>query len=195
MMNIPDLNEIIFIFLFFVPGFISIKIYALLVLGERRDFSKSFTEAVGYSCLNYGIFSWLLYIIFSTNFHQNHTIWFLIIIVLILFIFPIIWPIIFLYVIKCEPLSKFFNNPIPKPWDYVFLKREPFWTIIHLKNGDKIGGIYDSDSFASLYPVEEQIYLQQVWEMDHTGKFIKAIERSRGVIVMREEIALIEFFK
>ncbi|MBN2287445.1 MAG: hypothetical protein JXI43_13420 [Tissierellales bacterium] len=194
-MKIPDVNNLIFFILFFVPGFISIKIYDFLVLGERRDFSKSFAEAIGYSCLNYGAFSWLLIIIHSNNFQVNNPILYFIFIFLILFIFPIIWPILFLGVLKFKPLKRYFNKLIPKPWDYVFLKREPFWIIIHLKNGNRVAGIYDMDSFASLYPVEEQIYLQQVWRLDKNGKFIEAIERSRGVIVMREEIALIEFFK
>lgn len=194
-MKIPDYNDLIFFILFFVPGFISLKMYDLLVSGAKRDFSKSFAEAIGYSCINYGAFSWLLLIIHSNNFQANHPILYFLFIFLILFIFPIVWPIIFLNILKSKPLKRVFNSPIPKPWDYLFLKREPFWIIIHLKNGNRIGGIYDSDSFASLYPDEEQIYLQEVWKLDENCKFIEKLERSRGVIVMREEISLIEFFK
>jgi len=194
-MKIPDMNNIIFFILFFIPGFISLKIYDFLILGEKRDFSKSFAEAIGYSCLNYGAFSWLLLIIHSNNFHNTNPICYFIFIFLILFIFPIIWPILFIQALKYKPLKKYFNNLIPKPWDYVFLKREPYWIIIYLKNGNKVAGIYDMDSFASLYPVEEQIYMQQAWKLDDQDRFIKAIERSKGVIVMREEISLIKFFQ
>jgi len=106
-----------------------------------------------------------------------------------------LWPILVIKLLSWKPALKYFNNPIPKPWDYVFLKREPYWIIIHLKDGKWIGGIYNKDSYASVYPIEEQIYLQEVWELDEKGKFIKPIERSKGIIVMRESISSVELFK
>jgi len=194
-MNIMEIDKFFVFIIFFVPGFISIKIYDLLVLADRHDFSKSIQEAIGYSCLNYGALSWLIVLIHKYNFLDLYPILYFIIIFIIVFIFPIIWPILFLRLLTWKPITKYFNNPIPKPWDYIFLKREPFWIIIHLKNGGRVGGIYDNDSFASLSPIEEQIYLQEVWELDEFGKFIEPIKRSRGILIMREEISSIELFQ
>ena len=53
--------------LFFVPGFVSIKVYDLLVPGERRDFSKSFYEAIAYSALNVGVLFWVFDFILSAQ--------------------------------------------------------------------------------------------------------------------------------
>lgn len=174
-MDFSDFDKFIVFIVFFVPGFISIKIYDLLVIGDRRDFSKSILEAIGYSCLYYATLSWLILLIHSNNFFSNHTVFYVIVIFIILFLFPILWPILFIKLITCSKFLKYFNNPIPKPWDYVFLKREPYWVIIHLKDGKRIGGIYNTDSYASVYPIEEQIYLQEVWKLDEMGirKMIK----------------------
>ena len=40
---------------FFLPGFVSLKVYDSLVPSERRDFSKSIYEVVAYSTLNYAL--------------------------------------------------------------------------------------------------------------------------------------------
>jgi hypothetical protein len=79
-------------------------------------------------------------------------------------------------------------HPIRKPWDYVFGKREPFWVIVHLHNGQRIGGRFDVQSFASSDPADEQIYLEADWVLDEQGRFLRPVERSRGIIIMKDEI-------
>ena len=107
---------------------------------------------------------------------------------------PIIWPLLFLKIAYWKPVSKHIINPLPKPWDYIFKKGETFWVIVHLKDGRKVGGRYDKHSFASSYPEKEEIYLEEVWELADNGKFIKPIERSKGIIILGKEISLIEMF-
>lgn len=48
-------NSLLLFLIFFIPGFVSFKIYDLLVPGERRDFSKSAFDAIAYSALNFAI--------------------------------------------------------------------------------------------------------------------------------------------
>jgi hypothetical protein len=49
-------EQVLALFLvFFVPGFLSLKVYDLLVPGERRDFSRAAFDAVAYSALNFGV--------------------------------------------------------------------------------------------------------------------------------------------
>ena len=78
--------------------------------------------------------------------------------------------------------------------NFIFGKKEVFWVIIHLEDGRKIGGKFDKDSFASSYPEEEQIYLEEVWKLDEEGKFIEPIERSKGIIILTNKVLFIEFF-
>jgi hypothetical protein len=113
---------------------------------------------------------------------------------IVIFIIPIIWPLVFLKLSSWPPISKRIVHPIRKPWDYVFGKKHCYWVIVHLVDGKKIGGRYDKNSFTSSYPAEEQIYLEQVWHLDDKGAFMKAVERSGGIIILGKEISSLEFF-
>jgi len=194
-MDIWQIDKLVLFLVFFIPGFVSIRIYDLLVPGEQRDFSKCLFDAIGYSTLNFAALFWLIIIIHSKNFYAHYKIWYFICLFLIVFIIPILWPILLLKLSNNKRIAQYIRDPIQKPWDYVFGKREAFWIIIHLKDGRKIGGRYDTNSFSSSYPSEEQIYLEEVWKLDENGIFIEAIENSKGVIVSSKEISFIEFFK
>jgi len=194
-MKIWEIDKLQLFLVFFIPGFISIKIYDLLVPGELRDFSKSIFEAVAYSAINFALLSWILIVIQHYDLYNTHIVWFYILQVFVMFIGPIIWPIVFIRASDWKPIAKRIIHPIQKPWDWVFLKRKSRWVIIHLTNGNAIGGKYASKSFSSSFPAEEQIFLEEVWKLDSNGVFIKPIKRSAGIIVLGKEISSIEFFK
>jgi len=194
-MDIWQIDKLTLFLLFFIPGFISIKVYNLLYPSEQKDFSAFLLEAIGYSSLNFAVLSWLIIIIHSGNFYDDHRTWYLICLFLILFTIPLLWPILFFKISDWGLFKKYIVSPIQKPWDYVFRGREVFWIIIHLRDGRKIGGRYDRNSFSSSYPSKEQIYLEEVWKLDEDGIFKEPIKGSKGIIVLGEEILAIEFFK
>ncbi|OPY01549.1 MAG: hypothetical protein A4E61_01604 [Syntrophorhabdus sp. PtaB.Bin184] len=193
-MEIFATDKLRLFFVFFVPGFISMKVYNLMVAGDRHDFSKDLLEAVAYGAINFAAFSWVIFLINSLEFYSNHKFWYYALTFMIMFVAPIIWPFAFLRLFSFRFIAKHVMHPVLKPWDYVFGKKESFWTIVHLKSGQRIGGIYDTRSFASSYPSKEQIYLEQVWRLDDKGAFIEPVERSKGIIITGEEIVAVEFF-
>jgi len=195
MEGILSIDKIWLFIIFFIPGFISVKIWNQLIPGEKLDFSKSFFEVIAYSALNYAFFSWLIFLIHTNEFPHYYPSLYWICVVFIMFFMPIAWPLIFYKFYQFRLIKKYFVSPYQKPWDYIFSKRESYWIIVHLKDGSDFGGRYDVNSFASSAPSEEQIYLEKVWEIDADGIFVKPIENSQGVIIMREEISSIEFFK
>jgi hypothetical protein len=79
------------------------------------------------------------------------------------------------------------------PWDYVFSKREPSWVIVHLKDRC-VGGWYGAQSFASSDPAEPQIYLEQVWELDKSRRFLHKVPQSKGMIFFARDIVAVELF-
>jgi len=194
MSEILTIEQLILFIVFFIPGFISIKVYDLMIPGERRNFSDSAFQVIAYSIINFVIFSWLIYIIYVNSLWEKKPGLFFFLAFLIMFIFPILLPIVLLQITKLSSISRYIIHPIQKPWDYVFGKRETHWIIVHLKDGRKIGGRYDTESFASSYPAKEQIYLQEVWTLDENGGFKEPVERTNGIIIMSDEMALIEFF-
>jgi hypothetical protein len=52
-MDLWSIDRLTLFFLFFLPGFVSLKVYDLLVPGEMRDFSRAFFDALSYSALNF----------------------------------------------------------------------------------------------------------------------------------------------
>ncbi len=194
-MEIWQINNLVLFLIFFIPGFISIKIYDLLIPSPRRDFSKSLFEVIGYSAFNFAALSWLIYLIHSTNFYLTHTKLYFFFLFVIMFVAPILWPFCFLKLLSYDFIANYVIHPTQKPWDYVFEKRQSFWIIIHLKDKRKIGGIFSTNSFASSAPSEEQIYLEEVWKLDEDDKFVEKIERTKGIIILAGEIQLVELFK
>ena len=194
-MDVWQIDRLALLLVFSIPGFVSIKVYDLLIPGERRDFSKSLFEVVAYSALNFAVLSWLIILIHSKGFYDHHPVLYFGSLFLILFIFPAVWPLVYFKASSWNIIAKRFIHPIPKPWDYVFGKRQSFWVIVHLKDKRRIGGKFDTNSFASSYPADEQIYLEEVWELGEKGNFIKPIPRSQGIIILGDEIMGIEFFK
>lgn len=179
----------------FLPGFLSLKVWDLLVPAEQRDFSKSFFDAIAYSTLNFAAFSWL----FLPKLTQPQSLLSqspqgVAILVLVFLIAPMSWPVFVRWLLTSPFLAHFVVSPIKRPWDYVFGKREAYWVIVHLKNGEAVGGKFDRSSFASSYPMEEQVYIEELWELDANLQFVQPIDRSKGAILFKSEIKAIEFF-
>ena len=84
--------------------------------------------------------------------------------------------------------------PYPTAWDYFFGRRERVFVLVQLKNGSKIGGYYGFQSYAASFPTEGEIYLEAVSRVDEDGKFKEPVNRSRGVIIRKDQYDLIEFF-
>lgn len=194
-MDVWQVDKMLLLLLFCIPGFISLIIYDLIIATERRNLSKSLLDVVCYSALNYAALSWLIYLIHVGRFYENHKLLYVFSLVLTLFVVPILWPFLFIKLTTYKFFAKYILLPNLKAWDYVFGKKESFWVIVHLKNGKMIGGKYDTKSYASSYPAQEQIYLEEVWELDNNGKFLMPIERSKGMLILNDELSAIEFFK
>jgi hypothetical protein len=194
-MDIWNVDKLTLFLIFFLPGFISMKVYGLMVPGEPRDFSKAVLEAISYSTLNFAVLFWLIIFIHTGDFYHRHLIWYSLSVAIIMVVVPACWPFVYLRLSTWPFIARHFVHPIRKPWDYVFGKREPFWIIVHLQSGQKIGGRFDIGSFASSDPADEQIYLEEVWVLDDGGRFLSPVKRSRGIIIMQGEIRAVEFFE
>ncbi|EMS83478.1 DUF6338 family protein [Leptospira noguchii] len=179
--------------LFIFPGFITIKISRLIHVQKDSPLAELIVDAAFYTIINYIVNSFLILYFFET---QTTTLCKIIIAIWTLILFPAFLPFISSFLLKTQFIRRFTNvDPIPKPWDYYFAQKRPAWIIIHLKNGKKIGGYYGNKSFASSYPHDEQLYIEEVWRISKKGNFKKKINRSNGLIVDMNEISSIEFFE
>jgi Family of unknown function (DUF6338) len=151
----PDWTQdrLLLFLLFFVPGFISIKIYDLLVPSERRDFQSTLAEAIGYSAVNFAVLLPIVATIYGYGMLER--MWAqLAAAYLILLAAPLVWPLLFVLVIRPR-FANVFVNPVPKPWDVVFRDLGESSIIIHTSDGRRIGGRYARGSQASSYPADD----------------------------------------
>lgn len=193
-MDIFDTYKIILFFLFFVPGFISIKVWGILKPADKIDAVTYILEAVSFSSLNYALFSPIfisIWLNWDSNFYWYHYL----VMIVVIFISPLCLPLLYSKIVDSERLQGHIKHPIPKAWDYFFSRGEACFMMIHLKNGDVIGGIFGSNSFASSYPAEEDIYIEKVWQINEMCKFLEEpIADTKGILINKAAIDYIECF-
>jgi hypothetical protein len=193
-MNIWEQDKLLLFIAFVIPGFVSLKAYELFFPSQRTESVKQIVEAITYSCINYALLFWLIVFVESSDIKATCGFLYFVFYIFVLFIAPIIWVWIWKILRSSERFQKSAPHPTQKPWDYVFGKRIPYWVIVTLKDGTKIAGSYDSNSFSSSTPAEEQIYLEEVWMMNEDGGFERPKESTKGIIILSNEMVSIEFF-
>lgn len=194
----PERLQFTLVLLLFLPGFISLKVYDLIVPNEKRNFSHDFFEAVSYGTMSL-ILSVFLALLFRHFFHIFYVENFKILVfsgVTVVLLIAIILPIVFCVITKSNwwSKSKWFVSS-EKTWDWVFSKRQSMWVIIYFNDGRRIGGFFGDNSYASSFPAKEQIYLEEVWNLDAHGEFTTKINQTHGIIIMGSDISSIAFFK
>ncbi len=193
-MDIWEQDKLLLFIAFVIPGFVSLKAYELLFPSERVESTKQIVEAITFSCVNYALLFWLIIYIEKSGIKDSCSFVYFLFYIFVLFIAPIIW----VWILKRIRLSDLFQknapHPTQKPWDYVFSKREPYWIIVTLKDGTKIAGSYDCNSFASSAPAEEQLFLEEAWVLNDDGGFERPRNSTKGIIILSGEMASIELF-
>ncbi len=194
-MNIWESDKLLLFIAFVIPGFISLKVYELLNPGVQKESSKQIIDAVTYSCVNYAILFAPIVAVENGALGKEspilHSLFFLV----VLFLAPIIWALLWQRIRTTKYIQKAIPHPTQKPWDYVFLKGEPYWVKVILNDGTKIGGKYSSNSFASSAPAGEQIYLEETWIVNDKGGLERKKKQTAGVIILSKDIAFIELIK
>lgn len=175
--------------LLLIPGFISIKVYELIIPSIKRNWGESTIEAACYGAMNFVVLSALSPIAKISGFLA----W--VILALGLVVFPALWPIIVIRIRKCDFFRDRIGDPIPTAWDKFFARRECCWLRIHLTNGDMIGGYLGDGSYASGFPNGRDLYVDRMYQIDSDGKFGKEMSRTKGMWINGESIVFIEFMK
>jgi len=193
-MDIWDANKLTLFVAFVIPGFISLKAYELLFLCAPTDTASQLIDAVAYSCLNYAILFPIIYYVNEYRLETYHPIFFAFFCLIVLFIAPVVWVCLLRTVRRSNFLQKWLPHPTEKAWDFVFGSREPYWVVVTMKDGKRLGGKYGYKSFSSSSPSKEQLYFEETWELNSDGGFERPKETTAGTLVVSADIESIEFF-
>lgn len=194
-MEIKDSQDIIFFILFFVPGFIMLKVYGLLVAREKFDFSSGLFEAIAFSCINYAICSPLILFMFKGEWLTNYFTLFILTVFFVILIFPIVLVRFYVKILNSKWAAKNKMLDVHKSaWDFFFSSGKTKWIIVTLKSGSQIGGRYEDGSFASSFP-NKDIYISEAWVLKKDSlAFDRIIDRTSGILILESEISYIHFF-
>lgn len=184
------------LFLYFVvPGFVAMKVYDLIVPSDRRKFGESVIEAVSFSMINLAFTFWIIAEINNPEFRSNSPLLYYFVTFIVVFAAPAVLAIASHRFLASRFLRGIMLHPTPSGWDYFFSKGQACWILFHLKSGAKLGGLYGEHSFASSFPNEQEVYVQEIWRVDELGRFVEKVEGTAGTIIKRDECTLIELFK
>ena len=114
--------------------------------------------------------------------------------ILLLFITPIVWPLILVAIFKSKRLARRIQIPYPTAWDFFFDQREPGFVLVHLSSGKLLGGYWGASSHAGSYPNDGDIYLEAVYTVDKSRVFGDPIPNTRDVLLRKEQYTYVELF-
>ena len=108
---------------------------------------------------------------------------------------PDLWPLIIRALLQIPFVKQRIVHPIPKAWDYFFGLHVPCFVLARLKNGALLGGVMGSRSFASSYPSDEDLYLEQLWSVTDQGQFLSPVPDTKGALISRSDCEYIQFIE
>ncbi len=186
---------------FLVPGFIWAGVLSLFVPRRSAATEVRFLHFLTLSCVNHGIWSWALFIIFRAGLTQNHPYWAGIFLGIIIFVSPVALGVVSGLLQQREGVVRFFArfgirtvHPIALAWDWHFSRGHPYWVLVTLKDGQRVYGLFGPRSFAASDTETRDLYLEELFRPLETGDWAP-VEDTGGVLIMGDQIAVIEFRK
>jgi hypothetical protein len=190
-MNELTLEQLPLFLILMLPGLVSRKVYDLQVPSSRDDAGRYVLDALCFGTLNAAVW----YIPAAWVFHgTTSAIAIFASMVVILVVSPVGLGVLAVRVLKSDRLRGLAQHPTPMAWDYFFGRSKSCFMLCRLKNGKSLGGYFGPRSFASSFPNSRDIYLEQLWLVDHTG-FVAPVADSAGALISFDECELIEFFQ
>ncbi|MGL6225486.1 MAG: DUF6338 family protein [Thermoguttaceae bacterium] len=180
-----------------LPGLVSMHAYRLVLPHRDMDWKTAFQESIFWGSLNFAFAFPLCYVL---TYFLGKPEWLIFGVGPPVFLIglPAFWPWLFSKMLRWNIVKEKFvtNLPCPTAWDYYFgVIRKECFVLVHLKNGEKIGGFYGSTSYATSFPRNGDMYLEKTVKVDEGGYFQGYVEDTLGVLITKDEYKYIELFE
>lgn len=194
-MDIWNTDKLTLFIAFVVPGCISLKTYSLIFLRTSKEGGQQIVDAITYSCVNYAMLALPIYWVVRCNLKQNYLGLYVTFYVCSIIFMPAAWIFLLKRLRQTQIAQRYLPHPTSRPWDFVFSKRESYWLIVTLKNGETFAGLFGPNSFVTSTPEPEQIYLEEVWHINKHKGFDEPKKATAGMLLAGSDLQTIEFFK
>jgi hypothetical protein len=176
-----------FFVLFILPGFISLKVWTQIVPSPERPLKDVVGEVLAFGILNAAVVAPLLIL-----WNPSNAVVVYVAFVLGLVVVPAAWPFCLDRAVDLLQRSNILLIPSRTAWDFAFSIGTPYFVIVHLKDGRRIGGYYGENSFAGVYPNSGHLYLEEIWSLDADGAFVGIVPDSAGIVLKPGDYAFVE---
>jgi hypothetical protein len=185
-----DWSKLAIVALFALPGFISLRVWAQIVPSSERPLKDEIGEALGFGILNAMICAPLFVLAAPQTAAGTYGLAALTLVGL-----PAVWPFILRWFMSFLRQFNVLLVGSKSAWDDVFLRGDPYFVIVHLKDGSRAGGFYGSKSFAGLHPISGHLYLEELWYLDKRGKFISKVPGTKGLVLRPDDYKYVELLE
>jgi hypothetical protein len=178
-----------------LPGFVSLKIDRLIKPGAKPAATHLVLEAFAYSLINGGLMTWPI-LVAAAELAQPHPVYAKLagLAFLICVAGPMTWPFLFRRVQAAGAKRGWLLGQHAFAWDAFFESKKPCWLIVHLNDKSLVGGYFGQRSYATVEPQSGHIYLEELWRLDESGRFVAAIEGSKGALFRPQDYVWLEAF-
>ncbi len=184
---------------FLVPGFDWSAVLAMRVPARMGSPQIRFLESLTLSCINHGLWSWVLFPVFKTGYLDQHPYLSGLFLFGITYVSPVILGLLSGMLQQKDAVARFLRwlglrtaHATPRAWDRHFARSEPCWVLVTLKDGSRVYGLFHRRSFAASDPEHRDLFLEAHFHPTDGGQWAP-VEDSGGVLIMAEEIAVVEF--
>ncbi len=211
MFDFLKIENVLFILFFIVPGLIISFIRAFFIKNRIPTNSEKIVSYFTISMIYHSLI-WPLFILIFPNildfasterllqWVRANTICVMIIFIIFVLLIPVICGFLLGLNIQKEwiyTVLRRFNinlvHPISTAWDWKFSTMQEQWILVTLKDGTKYAGYCDSESsFFSSDPMERDIYIKYIYELDDENRWEPIPDKS--VLVIGGEVKTIEFW-
>lgn len=143
-----------------VPGFLSMRVYALLRPIERLTLKDNVLEAIAFGIVNAAIMFWAVALLSNPNYVADHQAMAYLLVLATFLLAPLIWPVLLFWILNTLSNHNVILERSPTSWDHFFSRRQPCWIIVYLIDGRRIGGRFGSNSYASSHPNAGHLYIE-----------------------------------
>lgn len=194
-MDSSTLDQVLVFGLLVLPGFISMRIFDLFNPADKRPVSDSMFEGLAFGALNALVF-FPLWIVTNGGAHMEmQPVWTYLAALVALVIAPVAWGLLTHRLLRWLADKNVIPGRHRTAFDAFFSRQFPCAVIVHLNGGERVGGLFGQNSYASFYPQSGHLYLEELWELDEDGTFDKRIDASMGMIFRPSDYRLIEIIE
>ncbi len=198
-MGFNSVSAVLIAIAFLVPGFILSSILAMTFRRRSRSAADLTLQYLTFSCVNYGLWSWLIVLMVHGNWLNLVPTLSAFIVFGVVFVSPVALGLIGSRMYRSEWVHRILSGFgfkmhrfIPTAWDFRFEQELPAWVIVRLKDGSSVYGFMGLASFAGDEPEERDLFVEAVFTPTPDGHWQPASDTG-GILIKGSEIATVEF--